>query len=240
MTPHPFRLVCFPPAGGSSATFKTWVAGLGPDFTVHAVDLPGRGTRRGEPAASSLVELAAALAPVVASLTPYALVGHSLGGLLAFEIGKYIAAIPALPSPEFVVVAGSRPPHRSSARLFAPLLELDDDGLIDALAELGAVSPVLRRSPLRALFMPALRADLALIVGYQPDSSLLDLDLVAWHASGDPLALPELGLEWGRYTSRTFTHADVAGDHYFLYEDLPAMAALLRSHLLNTDLTVSN
>ncbi|WP_436494549.1 thioesterase II family protein [Actinokineospora sp. HUAS TT18] len=220
MTSDPLRLVCFAPAGGSSALFKSWVSGLPPEFAVEPVDLPGRATRRGEPHPTSLVDLATSLAPVVARPGRYAVFGHSLGGLLAFEVGKRIVA-EGLPRPEFVVLAGSRPPHQSSARLFAPLLDMDDDALIDALAEMGAVNPILRTSPLRGLFMPALRADLGLIVGYHPDSTPMDLDLVVWHATDDPLATPALGLEWARYTTRSFTHSAVRGDHYFPFDGLP-------------------
>ncbi|HVK21091.1 MAG TPA: alpha/beta fold hydrolase [Actinokineospora sp.] len=228
MTTNQTRLVCFAPAGGSSALFKSWVAGLPAEFTVEPVDLPGRGTRRREPHATSLVDLAADLASTVSSPGRYALFGHSLGGLLAFEIGKRIVA-DGLPRPEFVVLAGSRPPHRSSARLFAPLLDLDDDALIDALAEMGAVNPILRTSPLRALFMPALRSDLALIVGYHPDATPLALDLMAWHADSDPLATPDLGLEWSRYTTGSFTHTALRGDHYFPFDRLPVVTELLRA-----------
>jgi medium-chain acyl-[acyl-carrier-protein] hydrolase len=215
----PFRLVCLPPAGGSAATFKPWVTGLGREFAVEALDVRGRGL--------SLVDLAAELAHSIASPGRYAVVGHSLGGLLAFEIGKQIAAL-GLPAPEFVVVAGSRPPHRSSSRVFAPLLSLDDDGLIEALASMGAVNPLLRRSPLRGLFMPALRADLELIVGYAGSAASLPLRLVAWHGVDDPLASPALGLEWSRYADAGFTHAAVDGGHFFLYERVSVVRGLFR------------
>ncbi|CRK62145.1 Thioesterase in siderophore biosynthesis gene cluster [Alloactinosynnema sp. L-07] len=228
MTPDPIRLVCLAPAGGSSAMFKSWVSGLPAEFTVAAVDLPGRGARRREPPATSLVDLAGELASTVSGPGRYALFGHSLGGLLAFETGKRIVA-DGLPRPEFVVLAGSRPPHQSSARLFAPLLDMDDDALIDALAEMGAVNPILRTSPLRALFLPALRSDLALIVGYHPDATPMALDLMAWHADDDPLATPALGLEWSRYTTAAFTHTALRGDHYFPYDRLPVITELLRA-----------
>ncbi|SDI44184.1 Surfactin synthase thioesterase subunit [Actinokineospora alba] len=218
-TDPPFRLVCLPPAGGSAATFKPWVAGLGPEFAVDAVDVRGR--------AGSLVEVAADLAHSIAAPGRYALVGHSLGGLLAFEIAKRIADS-GLPAPEFAVVAGSRPPHRSSSRVFAPLLSLDDDRLIDALASMGAVNPLLRKSPLRGLFMPALRADLELIVGYSGPAEAVSVPLVAWHGVDDPLASPALGLEWARYAAAGFTHAAVEGGHFFLYERVSVVRGLLR------------
>ncbi len=225
----PFRLVCFPPAGGSSATFRSWRLGL-PDFTIDAIDLPGRNGRRAEPPAGDLVTVAGELARTVARDEPYALVGHSFGGLLAFEVGRRIAG-DGLPPPAFVLVAGSRPPHHTSSRMFAPLLKMNDDDLIDALAAMGAISELLRTTPLRSLFLPALRTDLALIVSYvaDPEHPPVPLNLVAWHADEDALAPTALGMEWARHTTGTFTHTPFPGGHFFLYDNLPGIDAALRA-----------
>ncbi|SDR22536.1 thioesterase II family protein [Thermostaphylospora chromogena] len=223
------ELVCFPPAGGSAAAFRRWQAALGPDITVRAIDRRGDGAARIH--GTSLTGIAASLAPLVARRTPYALVGHSLGGLLAYETALRICGRPELPRPRFVLVAGARPPHRSSAAVFAPLLELADDDLLDALAELGAVNPVLRTTPLKGLFLPALRADLALIAGYHPDPGAppLPVDLLAWHAEDDALATPALGREWRRYTAARFEHTAFPGGHFFLQERFADVAAALRT-----------
>lgn len=232
MTPeHPgrLRLVCLPPAGGSAATYRPWRTGLPSRYLVRPLELAGRGARRTEPPTPSLRAAAAELLPAAAGPEPYALVGHSLGGLVAVELARLIAATPDLPRPAFVLVAGSRPPHHSTARVFAPLLDLDDGDLLAALAEVGAVNPALITSPLRGLFLPALRADLRLIVEHRvdPGAAPLPVDLVAWHAAGDPLAPPEMGWEWERYTSGRFAHRSFAGGHFFLYDDLPSVVAAL-------------
>lgn len=227
----PLRLVCFAPAGGSSASFKTWPKALAPEFLVQAVDLPGRATRRADPPAESLVQQADELAPRLAGAGPYALLGHSLGGLLAYEVAKRISRDPDLRDPEFVVLAGSRPPHRSSSKVFAPLVELPDEQLLDALTEIGAVNPMLRTSPLRGLFVPALRNDLRLVVGYHPDPAEEPprISLAAWHAEDDHLAPPAVGTEWARYTSGDFTHTAFGGDHFFLYDRMSTVASALRA-----------
>ncbi|MGX7829468.1 thioesterase II family protein [Actinokineospora sp. 24-640] len=240
MAKHPpaaLRLVCLPPAGGSSATVKPWRRALPPEFTVQPVDLPGRGTRRAEPPPASLEAAAAAVAETAAGPDPYALVGHSLGGLLAFEAARHLDTRPDLPGPRFVVLAGARPPHRSSAAVFAPLLGGDDDELLAALCRLGAANPSLATSPLRALFLPALRADLRLIADYHPDPAAAPVgaDLVAWNAIGDPLAPPELGREWAGYTAGRFSAHAFDGDHFFLYSQIDAVVAALRAEMSARD-----
>lgn len=225
------ELICFPPAGGSAATFRSWQTVFGPGLSVRVMDRRTRpaGERRG----AALTDLAAEMAALIPGCRDYALVGHSLGGLLAYETAARICRNPRLRRPRFVLVAGSRPPHRSSAEVFAPLLRLSDDALLDALAGMGALSSALRETPLRALFTPGLRADLALIAGYRPDLTAppLPVDLLAWHGTEDALATPELGLEWARYTSARFTHLAFSGGHFFPVEQVSELASALRAYL---------
>ena len=54
------RLICLPFAGGAAATYRGWGALL-PDVDVCAVELPGRGTRLGEPTIDTLAQVAAVL-----------------------------------------------------------------------------------------------------------------------------------------------------------------------------------
>jgi surfactin synthase thioesterase subunit len=94
-------LFCFPHAGGGAHCY----APLGPCLPA-AVDLrplepPGRGRRAREPLCSDLEAMASDLftrmAPV-ARQGPYALFGHSMGGLLAYLCaGRAVAA--GLPRP---------------------------------------------------------------------------------------------------------------------------------------------
>lgn len=228
--PAPLTLVCFPPAGGSAAMFRRWAPALKPHLAVRAVELPGRGRGDVPDPAASLVDAAESFAALVTDREPYALVGHSLGGLLAYEIAKGICRTPGAPRPRFVLVTGTRPPHRCTGAIFAPLLGLDDDPLLDALADLGAVNPVLRTTPIRKLFMPALRADLALVAGYRPDpTGPLPVDLLAWHGTADALAPPELGGEWERHAGAGFELTVFVGGHFFVLDRLAEVTAALHA-----------
>ncbi|MEL7048311.1 MAG: alpha/beta fold hydrolase, partial [Pseudomonadota bacterium] len=80
-------LICFPHGGGGATSYRKIMEAAGPDLDVIAVQLAGRGPRIHEPAIDSLVEVLNELVPVLVKTIdrPYALFGHSVGALLAFE-----------------------------------------------------------------------------------------------------------------------------------------------------------
>src|SRR5690349_1857727 len=82
------RLFCFPYAGGGASTYRSWPAYLRDEIEMVAVQLPGREERLREPAFDSASELCLQLASVLAPYLdrPFALFGHSMGALVAFEL----------------------------------------------------------------------------------------------------------------------------------------------------------
>lgn len=106
------RLYCFPYAGGSINTFLGWQQQLGDSMEVCAAQLPGRGARFLEPPCTSFDRLVSTLGRLVAQDAdrPFALCGHSLGALVAFEIAHYLKAHDCK-SPEFLIVSGCEAPH---------------------------------------------------------------------------------------------------------------------------------
>ncbi|MDQ3951623.1 MAG: thioesterase domain-containing protein, partial [Actinomycetota bacterium] len=84
------RLFCFPYAGGSAATYRTWSDVLPPDVEVQAVQLPGREWRLKEEPFRSVFPLVEELAVVLKDRfeSPFAFFGHSLGALISFELAR--------------------------------------------------------------------------------------------------------------------------------------------------------
>ena len=88
------------------------------------LELPGRGLRFGEAlhtdAASLVAQLAGELQGTLDSASPYAFFGHSLGGLLAFELAHAMRRR-GLEGPLALFLSGvSRPPKTMSAATGAP------------------------------------------------------------------------------------------------------------------------
>src|SRR5262245_5024504 len=93
------RLWCLPHAGGSASMFRDWPGGLPGAVEVGASQLPGREDRIAEPAVDDAAELADQLWQHVGPHLdrPYALFGHSMGALIAFELARRARAAGAEP-----------------------------------------------------------------------------------------------------------------------------------------------
>ena len=110
------QLICFPYAGGSAALYTAWPEGL-PDWVdVTAVALPGRGARFDEPASPNFASLVSEIATAIAAAAAprFAMFGHSLGALLAYEVARELQTRHTGPDLLFVP-AGKHPGCRLAA-----------------------------------------------------------------------------------------------------------------------------
>jgi medium-chain acyl-[acyl-carrier-protein] hydrolase len=168
------------------------------DAEVHEVLLPGRGTRQKEPLYTRVTELvhalAAALGPALRGGKPYAFVGFSFGAVLAYELAAEIAARDPGEGPALVcAVSAEGPswPHRLGTQH-----TLGDEAYIAMLAEKKGTDIILRDAGLTKLYVPVIRADMALEETYAP-----------LHTTPPRLGVPMLafyGEEGGRDHMRTW------------------------------------
>ncbi|MDF5752445.1 alpha/beta fold hydrolase [Spongiactinospora sp. TRM90649] len=210
-----WRLVCFPHSGGTPAMFRRWTAGLAPDAEVWGVTLPGRAARADEPFARDWAPLVAEVTRAVLDEVrpPVVLFGHSLGGLLAYEVARGMTRAGEPPA-HLVVSARATPPTPS------PLFLPDGDReLLDAVDRLyEGVPGIVRDSPdLVAHFAPILRADLELAISYEfRPGPPLPCPITALGGVDDP-TVPAAELDgWARYTAADFAGQRFPGRHFYL------------------------
>src|SRR6516225_8587755 len=84
------RLFCIPHAGAGPSSFRAWRNIFGDSIDVVPVACPGREGRFVEPLPATLDDL---VRDLTVSLTPrlnmpFALLGHSMGALVAFELAR--------------------------------------------------------------------------------------------------------------------------------------------------------
>ncbi|MGW8066611.1 thioesterase II family protein [Streptomyces ziwulingensis] len=214
----PLRLVCVPYAGGGTAAFQGWGELLPETVEPWVLRLPGREARyREQPRTDVSVlvkEAAAVLAPALDG--PYALFGHSLGALIAFELARELRHSHGRP-PVHLAVSARSAPHLPLRH--AVVHRLPDDLLLEALDQrFHAIPPAIRDDPqMRALYLPALRADVTLLETYvHTPAPPLSCPVTAYGGRDDPEFGPGELDGWRRHTASAFRLRTFPGGHFFL------------------------
>jgi surfactin synthase thioesterase subunit len=211
------QLFCFPHAGGGPSFFRLWRASLEPEIAVRRVQLPGREERLEDPPfrrVAELVEpLCTALEPCLDQ--PYALFGHSMGAVIAYEVARWFSG-PSKAAPSRLIVSGRRAPGLASGR--RPLTALADGEFIAEVGRLNGIPPeVLGEPELLDMLLPALRADFELAETYQPlAGDRLSCPVVAYLSKDDPETDYEGVLRWREVTTGEFSMRVFRGDHFYL------------------------
>lgn len=226
------RLFCFAHAGGTAAVFRRWrekLAALG--LELCGVQLPGRFGRMNEPPMTRV-------GPLIESLTvglrgfldrPFALFGHSLGAVIAFEWARALQQQGTAPLLLFVAgraCPGYEPP--------GPMLHgLPDHEFWHTINTVyhGVPPAVAQEQELLDRLLPTLRADMELLETYVcPKEPKLACSIAAFGAENDPNTPAASLTAWGGMTSSTFTTRFFPGGHFFLDANLPELLAEIGSH----------
>jgi medium-chain acyl-[acyl-carrier-protein] hydrolase len=160
------RLFCFPYAGGNALIYRQWQASLPQSVEVCPVHLPGRGRRIQEQPFDRLQPLVEAAANALRPFLdrPFAFMGHSMGGLISFELARQLRRESNL-FPAQLFISGRRAPQAPNRE--APTYNLPDEEFVEAVGRLeGTPLEVLQQPELMRLMLPLLRADFAVCETY--------------------------------------------------------------------------
>lgn len=227
------QVFCFPHAGGGSAIYHRWEKLLPRHLGVVPIKLPGRESRFNETSHDNIETLIAAMAPEIvdAMHEPFALYGHSMGGLIAYELAQHLRKQYAK-SPRALFVSASRSPDRFKEN--QTLHRLPDEEMIRSLVrDFGRGGEVSAAElDMMRMMSDTIRADLKLLETYE-------------HATQDPLPCPIIGIAatedhkvtvsdvngWRAFTTERFTMRTMPGHHFFLREQEKAITELIASRL---------
>ena len=213
------RLFCFSYAGGSSMIFRPWLDKFPANVEICLIELPGRGSKIKLP-------LLKRLEPIVENLSlqiqPYldkdfAFFGHSMGGLLSFELTRLLSKkYGASPVNLFISARGA--PQMQSLK--SPIYDLPDSDFIDKLRHYnGTPSAVLENRELMELFLPILRADFEVLETYTYNHAPpLECPISVFGGLQDTQVTIEELEAWREQTNNYFSLNMFPGDHFFIHD----------------------
>jgi surfactin synthase thioesterase subunit len=222
------RLLCFAHAGGSAAVFRPWAALVPGDVELVAVELPARRARLAEPAVTSIAAIVSALTNEVGPLLdrPFALFGHSMGAIVAFEFARALREL-GRPLPAQLFVSGARAPQLARV---PDLHTLPREAFIAGVVALGGLPVELTAEPdLMDLVLPALRADFTAIETWRyAPAPPFTFPITAFGGTEDPrVAERQLAL-WAEHTTGPFGVRVFPGGHFYLDKHRAALLELLQ------------
>lgn len=162
-------LICFPYAGGSAHIFNCWQALISDKCELLAIQYPGRAERFSEDLINDCRLLAEKIAIELQSLKGQSLIllGYSMGGLISFEVAKYLQQMGASNLCHHIICAGA--PERT-IRETGERYKYSEGDLSEELTKLGGTEQLLfQNEALRELYFPVIRSDFELVDRYKID-----------------------------------------------------------------------
>lgn len=166
------------------------------------------------------------LALSIDSRRKFALFGHSMGALVAFEATQYLRKN-NLPQPQFIVVSGHRAPHQPLVR--ERLHELPDLEFDKKVAQYKATNTeIIEDSDVMAFFRPYLRRDFKSCETYNYlETPPLDCPLLCIGGYDDPDVSADDLHKWSHHTSKFLGVHIANGGHFYLFDSIPEVVNLL-------------
>jgi len=232
---HPdpaLRLFCLPWAGSGALGYASW--NLPPELAVEvwSAQLPGREDRFEEQPLRRIAPMAAQLRAAAAPLLdrPFALFGHSMGALLAFELARELRRH-GDPAPSRMFVSGCPAPGLPRRRPAASTLA--DPDLLRRLAEMAGPSVSALRDPEVLLWLaPTIRADLEACETHRPaEEPRLTVPLIPLAATDDSEVTVDEVAEWRRHSEHCDPVRVFEGGHLYLLDHREEVLARLAAEL---------
>jgi len=226
-------LLAFPHAGGSAGFFRSWGTRLPDTVELTAVQYPGRLDRLREPCIDDVQQLADGVVTALGNHAwpgpdrQIALLGHSMGAIVAFETALRLEALGLKPVTTFL---SSHPAPGLPLRNC--LTEFTDQALIGELRRLGATPMSLIEEPeVRDVVLAGLRSDYRAVARYRPSPGRLTTPIVGLVGDDDPDVPADDMQPWTEATAGPMTLHVFPGDHFYLIGQRDAVLKVTAAHL---------
>ena len=153
--------------------------------------------------------------------------GHSMGGLLAFEVARRFE-VAGSPIAALFVSACAAP-----GRVGYEHIPESDRGLLDAVSEMTGVNPeFLENDEFAAKILPTLRGLKAISKYDCPPDATVSCPIFAFLGDDDEVATYEKMVPWSERTTSEFSARVFPGHHFYLNDHVPELVSHIEGKIL--------
>lgn len=223
-------LYIFPHAGGSARAYAPFARAFSLDIKRIAVQYPGRTDRHDVPDIESIPALAADVYAMLAAneitKTPVAFFGHSMGGLIAFEVARKFEASGA-PIAALFLSSSPAPGHGGYEEL-----QGSDEDLLKMVSEMTGSTGQLVDGRFGQTVLRTLR-NYGAITGYKvPEGTSVNCPIYAYAAADDNAVSYQSVAAWSEFTTSEFAVRTVAGDHFYVTKAVGELVSDVEQRIL--------
>jgi surfactin synthase thioesterase subunit len=228
------QVVMFPFGGGSGYSYMELITAIDSNAEILVINPPGHlldGARPLERIDAMVHLYAKELRPLLKKNPLF--FGHSIGGLVVYELAKILGKEIGLKQ---MIISSVNPPHqvRETVDMHS---EMDRDELIQRSTAMGGMPQLFQSEPeLLEDFIRGLRADLKALENYLPEdpakTGKLNIKTTVLYSDGDYIVDTAKIREWEHYLECT-EFIPFPGDHFYLFEETnrKAVARIISKHV---------
>jgi len=230
------KLFCFPYAGGGAAAFNKWKQYLDKQIQLQPVELAGRGKRIYDPLYKSIDDAVNDVYNKIfpdLNREPYALFGHSMGGIIAYELAYKIREN-GLPNPLHVFFSGRGAPHIPDEDE-EWWHDLPDAEFKEKILELGGTPKEFFEHPeLLEVLLPMLRTDFKIAETYRHNGEVnpLDYNITVFIGKDEDFEAERVH-GWREHTKQVCSIHYFEGEHFFIHEKTLELVKIINNTLLD-------
>jgi surfactin synthase thioesterase subunit len=229
--PDKIILIFLPFAGGNKNSYRGIQKQLADIFNILNIEFPGRGSRMKEKLLFSISEIAEDVFSQLKNYLhyPYAIYGHSMGTLIAYELCKKIQN-QNLPLPLHLFVSGKSGP--SAGLNYDKMYNLPTKEFWIKIKDMGGVPvEILNEPELMNYFEPILRADLKAVEEYTYQlNAKFDFPITVLIGDKENIS-DEHAMLWQQETSHALNFYKLPGNHFFIFNDTDQLADIFMKKL---------
>ncbi len=228
-------LFCLPYAGGSEEMYFKWEKYLHPLIKLYPVPLKGRGKRFNEAFYESLEDAVDDIFEFIDSKISdddYAIYGHNMGGLLAYEL-YYKIMDKNRKVPKHIFISGHKAPNIANDR--EKIHTLSDDEFLKKIIEYGGINDeAIENGELLEGFLPIIRNDFKIIENYNyiKREDKINCNITLFTGDEDFITFHEM-IEWENYANKDLRIHTFNGNHFFINNNIEGITSIINNILKN-------